>query len=66
MVYSDYSVIKFAPFGVLDSSDESVVVKSGFKTSNDAKAYIEAIRFLPEFEGELLGIRVTVRVTDSV
>lgn len=57
-----YSVIKFVPFGVLDFSDESVVVKSGFKTSNDAKAYIETIRFLPEFEGELLGVRVTASV----
>jgi len=63
MVYSDYSIIKFAPFGVLDSSDESVVVKSGFKSSKDAKAYIETIRFLPEFEGELLSVRVTVSVS---
>lgn len=55
----DFSVIKFVPFGV---TEESVVVKSGFKSSKDAKAYIETIRFLPEFEGELLGVRVTASV----
>lgn len=57
-----YSVIKFVPFGYIGFTKENVVVKSGFKSSKDARAYIETIRFLPEFEGELLSVRVTASV----
>ena len=57
-----WSVIKFVPFGALDFSVNSQVVKSGFKTFIEAEAYIEVVRFLPEFEGELLGVRATASI----
>lgn len=57
-----FSVIKFVPFGYIGFTDNSEVLKSGFKTFKEAEAYIETIRFLPEFEGELLGVRATSRI----